>query len=211
MQSPSMKLHPVILMILYNRTERQNAQFPHQDARREWGDDVSPLSYWSGVESAEADLKSSEVSVKGVFEAQKLVEHIYNRTGKHAVIMKQDPPPEKKEEDAKAEEGKKADPEGGGNQKEEPDQEGSKENGNKESNEDKAEDQAAVEENNAKLEVPMKINELYYHPAFYPPYYERDLYSPSSPSSSSYQYYHPSAGHPPDYFSDENSNACAVM
>ncbi|KAM0935946.1 putative heavy metal-associated isoprenylated plant protein/8/17/18/19 [Dioscorea sansibarensis] len=50
-----------------------------------------------GVESAEPDLKSSQVTVKGVFDPQKLIEYVYKRTGKHTVIIKQDPaekPPE---------------------------------------------------------------------------------------------------------------------
>ena len=46
------------------------------------------MKMMAGVESAEADLKKSEVSVKGVFETAKLVEHVYKRTGKHAVIVK---------------------------------------------------------------------------------------------------------------------------
>ncbi|KAJ6418062.1 hypothetical protein OIU84_001448 [Salix udensis] len=41
-----------------------------------------------GVESAEPDLKSSQVTVKGVFEPEKLVEYVHKRTGKHAVINK---------------------------------------------------------------------------------------------------------------------------
>ncbi|KAK4395587.1 Heavy metal-associated isoprenylated plant protein 7 [Sesamum angolense] len=59
-----------------------------------------------GVESAEPDLKSSQVTVKGVFEPEKLAEYVYKRTGKHAAIIKVEP--EKKEEKGKEEE-KKAD------------------------------------------------------------------------------------------------------
>lgn len=39
------------------------------------------------MESAEADLRSSEVRVKGVFEPAKLVGYIYKRTRKHAAIV----------------------------------------------------------------------------------------------------------------------------
>ncbi|CAI8617536.1 unnamed protein product [Vicia faba] len=49
-----------------------------------------------GVVSAEPDQKNSLVTVKGVFEKEKLVKYVYKRTGKQAVIVKQEP--EKKEE-----------------------------------------------------------------------------------------------------------------
>ncbi|XAR50351.1 hypothetical protein NMG60_11004646 [Bertholletia excelsa] len=51
----------------------------------------------NGVENVEADLKSSLVTVRGVFETPKLVEYLHKRTGKNAVIVKQEP--EKKEEE----------------------------------------------------------------------------------------------------------------
>ena len=56
------------------------------------------LFLFLGVESAEPDLKSSEVTVKGVFDPPKLVEYVYKRTGKHAVIVKQEPEKKDKEE-----------------------------------------------------------------------------------------------------------------
>ncbi|XP_004501717.1 heavy metal-associated isoprenylated plant protein 7-like [Cicer arietinum] len=43
-----------------------------------------------GVELAEADLKKSEVTVKGVYDPAMLVEYVYKRIGKHAVIMKEE-------------------------------------------------------------------------------------------------------------------------
>ncbi|KAH7867182.1 hypothetical protein Vadar_030108 [Vaccinium darrowii] len=57
-----------------------------------------------GVENAEPDLKSSQVTVKGVFDPKKLVEYMYKRTGKHVLIVKQEP--EKKEEEKGKEEKK---------------------------------------------------------------------------------------------------------
>ena len=56
------------------------------------------------MESAEPDLKNSQVSVKGVYDPAKLVEYVYKRTGKHAVIMKQEPEKKEKVEEAKEEE-----------------------------------------------------------------------------------------------------------
>ncbi|THU50497.1 hypothetical protein C4D60_Mb06t20840 [Musa balbisiana] len=77
-----------------------------------------------GVLSAEADLKASQVTVKGAFLVEKLVEYVYKRTGKHAVVAKQDPVKKAGEEkktdvaavggDAAKEE-KKADEAGGAN------------------------------------------------------------------------------------------------
>ncbi|ERN09826.1 heavy metal-associated isoprenylated plant protein 7 [Amborella trichopoda] len=68
-----------------------------------------------GIELADPDLKSQQVIVKGVFDPPKLVEYVYKRTGKHAVIVKQDPAPAKKEEntekDQKKEEPEKKEPE----------------------------------------------------------------------------------------------------
>ncbi|CAI0446501.1 unnamed protein product [Linum tenue] len=102
-----------------------------------------------GVESAEADLKSSQVTVKGVLEAEKLVEYVHKRTGKHALIVKQEP--EKKEESKGAEA------------------------------------PAAGEETKV---VEVKRDEYIY----YPPRSAMELYA-----------------YPPQIFSDENPNACAVM
>ncbi|CAD5178838.1 unnamed protein product [Musa acuminata subsp. malaccensis] len=42
-----------------------------------------------GVLSVEADLKASQVTVKGAFVAEKLVEYVYKKTGKHAVVCNQ--------------------------------------------------------------------------------------------------------------------------
>ncbi|CAA6659969.1 unnamed protein product [Spirodela intermedia] len=41
-----------------------------------------------GVQAAEPDVKNSQVTVKGLFEPAKLVEYVYKRTGKHAVVEK---------------------------------------------------------------------------------------------------------------------------
>ncbi|XP_047332887.1 heavy metal-associated isoprenylated plant protein 7-like isoform X2 [Impatiens glandulifera] len=52
-----------------------------------------------GVENVEPDLKNSQVSVKGIFDPVKLLDHVSKRTGKQAVIVKQEP--EKKEDEVK--------------------------------------------------------------------------------------------------------------
>ncbi|KAL9329886.1 hypothetical protein ACSQ67_004889 [Phaseolus vulgaris] len=139
-----------------------------------------------GVESVEADLKSSEVSVKGVFEAEKLVEHVSKRTGKHAVIVKQEA--EKKEEEAKeeskGEEGEKKEKEGGeGEEKKEKKEEGE--------GEGKAEE-GGTEESTV---VELRKSEYYYNP----PRYGMEFYA------------YPGPAYPPQIFSDENPNACSVM
>ncbi|KAK8488942.1 hypothetical protein V6N13_060938 [Hibiscus sabdariffa] len=157
-----------------------------------------------GVESAEPDLKSSEVTVKGVFEPPKLVEYLYKRTGKTAVIIKQeteapksdgeekakdDSKDEKKSEESGGDKDKK---EAGGGQEEDNNNKDNKQDGggdSKEAASAPASDAApATEETVVAVEV--KKNECYY----YPPRYATELYA-----------------YPPQIFSDENPNACSVM
>ncbi|KAG7605619.1 putative heavy metal-associated domain, HMA, heavy metal-associated domain superfamily [Arabidopsis thaliana] len=134
-----------------------------------------------GVESVEPDFKASQVSVKGVFTPEKLVEFIYKRIGKHAAVVKQDPPPkppekeketkdkdEKKKEAGQPKEGKEAKENGGGG--------GAKGDG------------AAAEEGNKVVDL--KKNEYQYQPPRYPV----EMFA-----------------YPPQIFSDENPNACTIM
>ncbi|CAA2964067.1 heavy metal-associated isoprenylated plant 7-like [Olea europaea subsp. europaea] len=149
-----------------------------------------------GVESAEPDLKSSQVTVKGVFEPESLVNHVNKRTGKHAVIMKVEV--EKKEE--KSKEGKK--PEGGKKEVEKG------EEGEKENKEAAADGGSATEppptkpeaelEEDSKMDV--KKNEFYY----YQPHPNVQVYPDQMFVQDLYE-------HPPQMFSDENPNACFVM
>ncbi|TYH40149.1 hypothetical protein ES332_D12G227000v1 [Gossypium tomentosum] len=157
-----------------------------------------------GVESAEPDLKSSEVTVKGVFEPPKLVAYVYKRTGKHALIMKEEATETDKkegEEKEKAKDGNKEEKKG---EKKEGGEEVKKEAGGEEDNKDKKEEgdqsteakasaaeaaaEGAIEE--TKVAVEVKKNEYYY----YPPRYATEFYA-----------------YPPQIFSDENPNACTVM
>ncbi|KAF9671735.1 hypothetical protein SADUNF_Sadunf12G0079200 [Salix dunnii] len=150
------------------------------------------LKGFEGVESAEPDLKSSQVTVKGVFEPQKLVEYVHKRTGKHAVIVKQEP--EKKEEEKgkepkeekKGEEGDKQNKGvGGGEQGENKDK---KDSGGGEA---KKEAVAAEEETTVETTV-VELRKMDFYNYYQPERYEH--YSP-----------------PPQIFSDENPNACTVM
>ncbi|XP_059304311.1 heavy metal-associated isoprenylated plant protein 7-like [Lycium ferocissimum] len=156
-----------------------------------------------GVESAEPDLKNSQVTVKGVFEATQLVDYVSKRTGKRAVIVKVEP--EKKEEEKpkegneekKAEEGEKAAKKG---------EEGDKkaEGGGAAAAGGGAEETAGgkeeVVQEDPKFE--MRRHELYhYYPQqnyqVYPQRYAHEMYAAYPP--------------PPQMFSDENPNACSVM
>ncbi|KAL8478519.1 hypothetical protein ACS0TY_030421 [Phlomoides rotata] len=149
-----------------------------------------------GVESAEPDLKSSQVSVKGAFEPEKLTDYVHKRTGKHAVIVKVEP--EKKPEEKPKEEKEEKKPE-------EAEKEAKKEEGGKEDKKDDAaggEPAAKVEGEVAedpKLE--MKKNEFFY----YYPHQNLQVYPPQRIVQEYYQDY------PPQMFSDENPNACTVM
>lgn len=151
-----------------------------------------------GVENAEPDLKNSQVTVKGVFEATQLVEHVWQTTRKRAVIVKVEP--EKKEEEKpkeekkteegendakKAEEGEKK-AKGGGDGASATPAEGGKEE--------------AVQEE-SKLEIKRNESPYYY---YYPQQQNYHVY----PQRYAHEMYNP---YPPQMFSDENPNACSVM
>ncbi|RDX62599.1 Heavy metal-associated isoprenylated plant protein 7 [Mucuna pruriens] len=160
-----------------------------------------------GVESAEPDLKSSQVSVKGVYDPAKLVEYVYKRTGKQAVIVKQEAEKKEKVEEAakeekKEEEGEKEKKSGEGEEKKEKEKEKEKEE--EEANgEAKAEEAPAPTEDTNKVVPELKINEYYY----IPPRYGMEVYAyPGHPTHPAYY-----QSYPPQMFSDENPNACTVM
>ncbi|XP_024970326.1 heavy metal-associated isoprenylated plant protein 7-like [Cynara cardunculus var. scolymus] len=177
-----------------------------------------------GVESAEPDLKQSQVSVKGTFEAAQLVDYVHKRTGKRAVILKQDPEPKKeddaaadkakeeKKEDEKKEEGKAE--EGGDGKEKEKDKEGEEKKkegggggggGGEEAGggggEEGGEGGGGGGGGDDTKVVEVRKNEFYYyHPQNYA------VYPPRYTAESGYGY--PPA---PQLFSDENPNACHVM
>lgn len=151
-----------------------------------------------GVESAEPDQKNSEVTVKGAFDLEKLVDYVYKRTGKQAVIVKVEPAKEEEQMKDKIEEKKPAE---GGENEAKKGKEGGKENSDGDGNGDgdggkepPAKEEAEAEE--PKMEL--KKNEFYQHyPQNYQVYPQRiveDMYS-----------------YPPQIFSDENPNACSIM
>ncbi|XP_006347343.1 neurofilament medium polypeptide-like [Solanum tuberosum] len=163
-----------------------------------------------GVENAEPDLKNSQVTVKGVFEATKLVEYVSKRTGKRVVIVKVEPEQKAKEE-AKPKEDKKE-------EKKTDDKEVKKveEGDNKEEKKEEAaapaKEEAVVAAAPAKEEavqndvdpiVDVKKNEFYYyhHPQ------NHQLYNNPQRLAHEMFAYPP----PPQIFSDENPNACSVM
>ncbi|OIT34372.1 PREDICTED: heavy metal-associated isoprenylated plant protein 7-like [Nicotiana attenuata] len=155
-----------------------------------------------GVENAEPDLKNSQVTVKGVFEASKLVDYVSKRSGKRAEIVKVEP--EKKEEKKpkeEAKEEKKTEKEA--KKVEEEESKEKKEQGGeaaaKEETVAPAAKEETVEQVNPKVEV--KKNEFYYyhHPQNFQMHPQRFAHEMHA--------YPP----PPQIFSDENPNACSVM
>ncbi|KAL5212940.1 hypothetical protein ABZP36_023787 [Zizania latifolia] len=155
-----------------------------------------------GVQSAESDLKASQVTVKGVFEEAKLADYVHKRTGKNAAIIKSEPvvPPENAG-DGNAKDDKKA---AEGSEKSE-NKEEKKDGGNavgddKEKEKEKDISNAADAEEKDKEKDPTAIAaaNLYMH---YPRF--------SSPG----RYGAPGYAYPyaPQIFSDENPNACFVM
>ncbi|KAL6996922.1 hypothetical protein U1Q18_007046 [Sarracenia purpurea var. burkii] len=161
----------------------------------------------NGVENVEPDLKSSQVTVKGVFDPQKLVEYVYKRTGKQASIVKQEP--EKKEKEKEKEKETGTETEKGTEEKKAEDggDEGSNKKGEEGAKEEKGgEGEAATatmavaeegEEETANV-LELRKNEFYYN---YPQNHQYYAY-PARFESNPY---------PPQIFSDENPNACSVM
>lgn len=161
------------------------------------------------MESAESNLKGSQVTVKGVFEPQKLVEYVYKRTGKHAAITKIDPPPPPppKDEAAAAEAEKKEEGKGENGGGESKGEEGKDEKAKTEEEKKEGEGEATNnggggggggEEDGKVVEV-RKIENPYHCYYYQPP-------SVAVPAMEM-----PPHAYPPQLFSDENPNACTVM
>ncbi|KAG6510762.1 hypothetical protein ZIOFF_028798 [Zingiber officinale] len=149
-----------------------------------------------GVETAEPNLKGSQVTVKGVFDPEKLAEYVSKRTRKHAVVAKQEQAEKKKaavaaavaEEKTGGKEKMDGDAGGGDAEKKEEKDGGSEAAGGNEKDKKGAGEAAEP----PKVVEQQMRNEFYqYHPT-----YPAGGYDPS---------YHP------QMFSDENPNACAVM
>ncbi|KAK9090080.1 hypothetical protein Sjap_023257 [Stephania japonica] len=150
-----------------------------------------------GVESADPDLKSSEVAVKGVFDPPKLVEYVYKRTGKHAVVVKTEPQNAKEDENANKDEKKaeeKKDESAAGKEKSSEEEKTGEEKSKEGNVEGKEVGGTPTDDATAGApKVELMKNEFYY----YPPKYAYG-YAPAQP-------------YPPQIFSDENPNACSVM
>ncbi|GJT49907.1 hypothetical protein Tco_0976064 [Tanacetum coccineum] len=141
----------------------------------------------AGVESAIPDLKSSQVTVKGTYATTDLLDYVHKRTGKTAMIVKQDPEP-KTEDDKLAKDEKK---DGDGEKKEE-----------KKANEGEKPADTTAKPDDA-MESPvleMRKNEYYY---YQPSNFQ--LHPPRYAAESAYGY-----SPAPQMFSDENPNACSA-
>ncbi|XP_047068074.1 heavy metal-associated isoprenylated plant protein 7-like [Lolium rigidum] len=174
-----------------------------------------------GVQSAEPDLKASEVTVKGVFEEAKLAEYVHKRTGRHAAIIKSEPvAPAEKTGDGEAKDEKKA-AEGGEEKKDEKDEKkDDKEGGGEEKKDEKEKEGSSGEEKDKDKEKDagaIAAANLYMH---YPQFaFPGGYYAPPRPGYAAYPAYPPPPPayppayphYPPQIFSDENPNACSVM
>jgi copper chaperone CopZ len=159
-----------------------------------------------GVEKAEPDLKSSQVTVKGVFDPPQLVEYVYKRTGKHAVIVKPEPE-KKKDSDDKGKEGKEekkveeaAAPEEKKVEEAAPPAE--QKPPAAAAAEEKSEAAAEKEESNNDESKMVEMRNEFQN--FYPNNYQIDPHM----FATEMQVHYPPA---PQIFSDENPNACSVM
>jgi hypothetical protein len=144
----------------------------------------------AGVQSVEADLKASQVTVKGVFEEAKLSDYVYRRTGKHAAIVKSEPVAAENVDDGNAKDDKKAAE--GGEEKKDDGKEEKKDEDKKEADNQKDDGNAGDE---GKDKDPGAVANMYMH-------YPRSNHL--SEYGYAYQY-------PPQLFSDENPNACSLM
>ncbi|CAN6278645.1 unnamed protein product [Urochloa humidicola] len=145
-----------------------------------------------GVQSVEADLKASQVTVKGVFEEAKLADYVHRRTGKHAAIVKSEPVAAESAGDGNAKDDKKAAE--GGEEKKDDGKEEKKDGGDGEEA-DKQKDDGNAGDGEEKDKDSATMTNLYMH---YPKF--------NHPSGYGYAYQYP-----PQLFSDENPNACSVM
>jgi hypothetical protein len=139
---------------------------------------------FAGVESAEPDLKASQVTVKGVFEEAKLADYVHRRTGKHVAVVKSEAVAAGNAGDGNAKDDKKADE---GSEKKDDNKEEKKESGEA----DKQKDDSSA--GGGEEKDPLAMANLYMH---YPTSYGAPGYT--------YEY-------APQLFSDENPNACSVM
>lgn len=159
----------------------------------------------SGVQAAEADLKSSQVTVKGVFTAPELVEYVHKRTGKHAAVINQEPA-EKKPEPAPETEPKtdsKADTTPAVDSKDKPEATAGDAAAAAEKKDEASNDAGAAKDKDAGGEVAATAAEVAEEAKVVEMKKYEYLY---------YQRYHPMEyAYPPQIFSDENPNACVVM
>jgi len=150
-----------------------------------------------GVQSVEADLKASQVTVKGVFEEANLADYVHRRTGKHATIVKSEPVAAGSAGDGNAKDDKKA-AEGGEEKKDDGNKEEKKDGGGAGGDgkdADKQKDDGNAGEGEEKDKDLAAMANLYIH---YPRFNHQSGYG------YAYQY-------APQLFSDENPNACSVM
>ncbi|KAI3737436.1 hypothetical protein L2E82_27439 [Cichorium intybus] len=143
-----------------------------------------------GVESAEADLKSSQVAVKGTFQPPQLVEYVTKKIGKQTVIVKQDPQPKTPEED-KGKDAKVDKKAAGADEKKE-----EKKPEEAAGGEVPAKPDAAASGGEEKKVIDLRKIEFSCHQSNLPRYAVESAYG------------YPAA---PQLFSDENPNACSVM
>lgn len=143
------------------------------------------LKYFIGVESVETDIANDQMMVRGIFDPNVLVENVYRRTRRQALIL---PEEDKKEEEKKEEEKKE---------------------------EDKKDEEPIEELKKYEYWHPFHQAEYAYpaYPA-YPAYHAYHAHQPPHIQYGSYvPPHHAQYGlyAQPQTFSDENPNACSIM
>eukprot|EP00252_Welwitschia_mirabilis_P025154 TRINITY_DN774_c0_g1_i4.p1 TRINITY_DN774_c0_g1~~TRINITY_DN774_c0_g1_i4.p1 ORF type:complete len:256 (-),score=23.93 TRINITY_DN774_c0_g1_i4:273-1040(-) len=137
-----------------------------------------------GVHTAEADLKKEQVMVTGTIESARLTEYLYKKTGKHAVVVSEEPQPEATDKDKENEKENDKEKNKDGAQSEPAEAPKSE---SSEQDAPAATDGGGSDQDPKKIEMMMNMN--------------------MNPGKYVIEYDVP----PPQLFSDENPNACAIM
>lgn len=161
------------------------------------------------MQSAELDWDASEVTVRGVFTAEKLAGYVYQKTMKYAVVMRNEPAAKTKVEEEK----EKKDESGGGANLSEEEKEDAIDEGK--DDEDKMIDKSSRESEEARMQATKVAEEeatlkqcCQAYDVRYPPNVCPLSLFGGGPSVPAEEY--PTVVYP-HIFSDENPNACSLM
>ena len=157
------------------------------------------VSFHSGVQRVEAELKSGKVTVTGTVEAEKLIDYIHRRTGKIAKPISAPPKEEVKKGDDKSPEEKK--------EEEHDEEKMKKEDGTEQKKDENVPTAAQVQENGVDGDEEKKEGDAEGGNNNTTAVNEEDMVKKTMNWSPVYMF---ERLPPPQIFSDENPNACCI-